>query len=219
MDQSLKRDAAGGGSSHGSPRSPTLPGTTLTSGRERTSGLSVFGGTGTPPDLQSPPVSSPRLPTRAVIALTLRSKGRCAIKPRSAPELERYVFLVHSMLTTEQKNLIEQAAERTYKRHISDLLAANEWVKKLDPTRPNAAGVLYEGFLKDTYAAINSYEEELVSEVIRVTKYVLPTLSRSEIDQLHSRCCKFIEPSLYENRIRLFRDALNRHASRYGINI
>ena len=25
--------------------------------------------------------------------LTLRSKGRCAIKPRSAPELERYASL------------------------------------------------------------------------------------------------------------------------------
>lgn len=28
--------------------------------------------------------------TRAIIGLTLRSKGRCAIKPRSVPELERY---------------------------------------------------------------------------------------------------------------------------------
>lgn len=123
------------------------------------------------------------------------------------------------MLTAEQTNLVEQSSDRAYKRHATDLLAAIEWVKKLDPLKPNAVGELYEGFLKDTHNAIKKYEEELVSEVIRVTMRVSPALSRSEMDQLLSCCAKFIEPGLYEKRMRLFREALDRNANRYGIRI
>jgi len=123
------------------------------------------------------------------------------------------------VLTTEQTNLIEQSAERTYNRHVSDLLAAVEWVKKLDPVKPNPAGQIFEGFLKDTLAAIQKYGEELVSEVIRVTNRVSPVLSKSEAAQLISCCAKYIEPGLYEKRMRLFREALDRSANRYGINI
>lgn len=123
------------------------------------------------------------------------------------------------MLTVEQTNLIEQSADRAYKRHVSNLLAASEWVKKLDPAKPSAVGSLFEGFLKDTHAAIKKYEEELVSEVVRVTSRISPALSKSEVEQLQSCCAKFIEPELYEKRAHLFREALDRHASSYGITI
>ena len=36
--------------------------------------------------------------------LTLRSKGRCAIKPRSVPELGRYVFKLEKMTANPEKN-------------------------------------------------------------------------------------------------------------------
>lgn len=123
------------------------------------------------------------------------------------------------MLTVEQTNLVAQSADRAYKRHVSDLLAAVEWVKKLDPRKPNAVGDLCEGFLKDTHAAINKYEEELVPNIIRVTTHVSPALTRSEMEQVLSCCAEFIEPGLYERRMRLFREALDRNANRYGIKI
>lgn len=123
------------------------------------------------------------------------------------------------MLTVEQTNLVARSADRAYKRHVSDLVAAVEWVKKLDPGKPNAVGDLWEGFLKDTHAAINKYEEELVPNVIRVTTHVSPALSRFEMEQVRSCCAKFIEPGLYEKRMRLFREALDRNANRFGIKI
>ncbi len=123
------------------------------------------------------------------------------------------------MLTIEQTNLVEQSADRAYKHHVSDLLAAVEWVKKLDPLKPNAVGEIYEGFLKDTHTAIKKYDEELVPEVIRVVTRVSSALSRSEMEHLLSCCAKFIQPELYEKRIQVFREALDRNANRYGIKI
>ena len=123
------------------------------------------------------------------------------------------------MLTTEQTNLVEQCADRIYKRHVTILLAAVEWVKKLDPLKPNAVGELYEGFLRDTHDAIQKYGEELVSEIVRVTTRISPTLSRSEMEQLVSCCAKFVDSELYAKRMLLFREALNRNASSYSVSI
>jgi hypothetical protein len=62
------------GMPQGSPRSPTSPRTTLTRGCKHTIGYSVFGGAAIPLYRNSP-VSSQRLPSGAVIALTRRSTG------------------------------------------------------------------------------------------------------------------------------------------------
>lgn len=123
------------------------------------------------------------------------------------------------MLTAEQTNLVEQCADRIYKRHITVLLAAIEWVKKLDPLNPNAIGKLYDGFLRDTHEAIQKYGEELVSEIVRVTTRISPILSRSEAEQLVSCCAKFVDSELYGKRMLLFREALYRNARTYGVSI
>lgn len=85
--------------------------------------------------------------------------------------------------------------------------------------RPNAVGHIYDGFIKDTQNAIKKYEEELISEVVRVTTCISPVLSMSEMEQILSCCAEFIIPELYGKRIKLFREALDHNADRFGVCI
>lgn len=120
------------------------------------------------------------------------------------------------MLSVDETRAIEREGKSLYDRHVEQLLAAGNRINEYEPQRPSSVGEVYESFLADTAAALESYGNCVVERIMYVTKTIRTTIDGEERDAVLACATKYIDENLYLKRRQIFEESLERHLSRYG---
>ena len=124
------------------------------------------------------------------------------------------------MLTLDHFQLLDWRLSRVFDVHVRCLMdaleAALQTIKPNEPETYQNSVVIYS---REVQSCLPSYLREMRSELAQSLEKICPAMAIEDHERTQELVAKFFDLELYQNRLTIYVDSLERHLARYGISM